>query len=159
METLATAKSLAFEMPIKQLFLGTDEPLVVNEVIAETSNDENTLIIHDAAIANIFAQEFNARWLGQTTNTPTVRELKGFETTIFPNPVQGHFFVELEETYANQSLLIKITNATGQLIHQRRTQQTSLIRFDESVLTENGLYILTIQNQQGEIISTKKILK
>lgn len=29
---------------------------------AENSNDENTLIIHDAAIANIYLQEFQARW-------------------------------------------------------------------------------------------------
>ena len=34
-ETLATAKSLSFEMPIGQLFKGTEEPLVVNEIIAD----------------------------------------------------------------------------------------------------------------------------
>lgn len=95
-------------------------------------------------------------WKSIVSNTNRVEVVK---TKVFPNPVQGHFFVELEETYVNEILLIKITNATGQLIHQRVTQQISLIRFDESVLTENGLYILTIQNQQGEIISTKKILK
>ncbi|WP_431158897.1 AsmA-like C-terminal region-containing protein [Winogradskyella poriferorum] len=33
-ETLATAKSIALEMPIKQLFSGNDEPLTVNEIIA-----------------------------------------------------------------------------------------------------------------------------
>ncbi|WP_400074945.1 AsmA-like C-terminal region-containing protein [Winogradskyella sp. R77965] len=34
-ETLATAKSLSFEMPIGQLFQSTEEPLVVNEIIAD----------------------------------------------------------------------------------------------------------------------------
>ncbi|MFP4847085.1 AsmA-like C-terminal region-containing protein [Winogradskyella sp. PE311] len=34
-ETLATAKSLSFEMPLMQLFKGTDQPLVVNEIIAD----------------------------------------------------------------------------------------------------------------------------
>ena len=95
-------------------------------------------------------------WKSIVSNTNSLQTIK---TKVFPNPIQGHFFVELEEAYANQSLLIKITNATGQLIHQRSIQQTSLIRFDEGVLRENGLYILTIQNEQGEIISTKKILK
>lgn len=33
-ETLATAKALSFEMPIGELFKGSDEPLVVNEIIA-----------------------------------------------------------------------------------------------------------------------------
>tara|TARA_Y100000589_G_C27181545_1_gene641003 strand:- start:302 stop:2962 length:2661 start_codon:yes stop_codon:yes gene_type:complete len=34
-ETLATAKALSFEMPIGELFKGSDEPLVVNEIIAD----------------------------------------------------------------------------------------------------------------------------
>ncbi|WP_339755961.1 AsmA-like C-terminal region-containing protein [uncultured Winogradskyella sp.] len=34
-ETLATAKSLSFEMPLGELFKGTEEPLVVNEIIAD----------------------------------------------------------------------------------------------------------------------------
>ncbi|WP_111685098.1 AsmA family protein [Winogradskyella tangerina] len=34
-ETLATARSLSFEMPIRELFKGTEEPLVVNEIIAD----------------------------------------------------------------------------------------------------------------------------
>ena len=33
-ETLATAKSISFEMPLGELFKGTEEPLVVNEIIA-----------------------------------------------------------------------------------------------------------------------------
>jgi hypothetical protein len=34
-ETLATAKSLSFEMPLMQLFKGTEAPLIVNEIIAD----------------------------------------------------------------------------------------------------------------------------
>ncbi len=34
-EVLATAKVLSFEMPIGELFKGTDEPLVINEIIAD----------------------------------------------------------------------------------------------------------------------------
>ena len=34
-ETLATAQSLSFEMPIAQLLSGTDKPLTVNEIIAD----------------------------------------------------------------------------------------------------------------------------
>ncbi|GAB5565451.1 MAG: AsmA-like C-terminal region-containing protein [Winogradskyella sp.] len=33
-ETLATAKSLSFEMPVAEIFKGTEEPLIVNEIIA-----------------------------------------------------------------------------------------------------------------------------
>ena len=34
-ETLATARTLSFEMPIKQLFNGDEKPLIVNEIIAD----------------------------------------------------------------------------------------------------------------------------
>ncbi len=34
-ETLATAKALSFEMPLSELFKGTEEPLTVNEIIAD----------------------------------------------------------------------------------------------------------------------------
>ncbi|MDP5081556.1 MAG: AsmA-like C-terminal region-containing protein [Winogradskyella sp.] len=34
-ETFVTAKSLAFEMPIGELFKGTDEALIINEIIAD----------------------------------------------------------------------------------------------------------------------------
>ena len=34
-ETLVTAKSLAFEMPLGEIFKGSDEPLVINEIIAD----------------------------------------------------------------------------------------------------------------------------
>jgi hypothetical protein len=34
-ETLATAKSISFEMPLSELFKGSEEPLIVNEIIAD----------------------------------------------------------------------------------------------------------------------------
>jgi hypothetical protein len=33
--TLATAKSLSFEMPLGELFKGAEEPLIINEIIAD----------------------------------------------------------------------------------------------------------------------------
>jgi hypothetical protein len=34
-ETLATAKSISFEMPLSELFKGSEDPLIVNEIIAD----------------------------------------------------------------------------------------------------------------------------
>lgn len=82
---------------------------------AEANNDENTLIIHDAAIANIFAQEFNARWLGITTGIPTVRTLTGFETSIFPNPVQEMLTIEINSETVNEAT-ISILDITGKTV-------------------------------------------
>ena len=58
---------------------------------AETRNDENTLIFHDELMANIYIQEFEARWcevMGgaecTTTSQEEVNEIPGFDATVFP---------------------------------------------------------------------------
>ena len=48
-ETLAAAKSLSFEMPIKELLKGSEEPLTVNEIIA----DELLLTLKTNASGNV----------------------------------------------------------------------------------------------------------
>ena len=51
---------------------------------AETLNDENTLIIHSADIANIYLQEFEARW---ESIVSTFEPLSHSGVDVFPNPV------------------------------------------------------------------------
>lgn len=70
----------------------TNQPVLITgshnwTYAAETVNDENTLIIYDKRIANIFRQEFEARWKDITTLTgnPIFKD----KTKIFPNPSSG----------------------------------------------------------------------
>lgn len=83
---------------------------------AEDNNDENTLIIHDATIANIYTQEFNARWMGMVTKTTNVvAGLEGFEVAILRNPTQNVLNFSIKnDRYNNVSY--KIFNTTGQLL-------------------------------------------
>lgn len=66
---------------------------------AETKNDENTLIIHDDTIANIYYQSFNRNFLDLAgTLSPCVpakvNEIsEEEEIIIFPNPSSGEFTV------------------------------------------------------------------
>ena len=125
---------------------------------AETSNDENTLIIHDAAIANIFAQEFNARWLGQTTGTKTVREIQGFETTIFPNPVQETINLTIDSEIVNETT-ISIIDATGKTVYTESLngiQGQTTHQINATNLTK-GIYFVTF-NVNG-ILTFEKIVK
>jgi phosphatidylserine/phosphatidylglycerophosphate/cardiolipin synthase-like enzyme len=62
---------------------------------AENSNDENTLIVHDATVANIYLQEFEARWCesqgGQdcvTTDVDELNAIEGVALEIYPNPAR-----------------------------------------------------------------------
>ena len=58
---------------------------------ADNINDENTLILHDAGIANLFLQEFEARWHELVTAAPDVRVLP---FRCYPNPATD--YVQLE---------------------------------------------------------------
>ncbi|MBK8967750.1 MAG: T9SS type A sorting domain-containing protein [Lewinellaceae bacterium] len=62
---------------------------------AESSNDENTLIIHDPAIATLFQAEFERRWAEMGTAT---QELAGVRFEIFPNPTTDHVVVRKNST-------------------------------------------------------------
>jgi len=51
---------------------------------ADIRHDENLLIIHDAALANIFQQEWEARWAEQTTLVVDINRAE--EILLYPNP-------------------------------------------------------------------------
>ncbi|MEA3446769.1 MAG: phospholipase D-like domain-containing protein [Bacteroidota bacterium] len=62
---------------------------------AENRNDENTLILHNPEVANLYLQEFTRRfqnaWL---LNTPVIKEYVS-ETILYPNPTRGIFHIDL----------------------------------------------------------------
>ncbi len=85
---------------------------------AETKNDENLLVIHDAAIANIYLQEFEARW--KEAARVGVKEVKidGFDATIFPNPASEMTNVHIRND-VSRDVSITLLNAIGQPLETR----------------------------------------
>ncbi len=79
---------------------------------AERTNDENTLIIHDAAVANIYLQDFEARWKEQGVGTKEVA-LEGFEANLYPNPSSDVLNVRLKNDFA-RDVTLTILNINGQ---------------------------------------------
>jgi phosphatidylserine/phosphatidylglycerophosphate/cardiolipin synthase-like enzyme len=58
---------------------------------AEQRNDENTLIIFDTIIANLYMQEFMARWaLGEPLSV-LAQKATLLNVSLFPNPTNGDF--------------------------------------------------------------------
>jgi phosphatidylserine/phosphatidylglycerophosphate/cardiolipin synthase-like enzyme len=61
---------------------------------ANSINDENTLLIHDHTLANIYFQEFSARWQNMNDGNPDlISENKTQKLQLFPNPVERNFTV------------------------------------------------------------------
>ena len=96
---------------------------------AEDNSDENTLIIHDATIANFYLQEFEKRW---SELTPTTVSNNNFKLDIFPNPSNGSSEIISDKGIAQ----IYIYNIEGKLLKK----QTSNLLFFDSV----GTYFVKI---------------
>ena len=145
----------------------SSDPTVVTgshnwSVSAETVNDENTLIIHDANISNWFLQEFSKRYceVKATVNcqfnppvsvTTTENSIKA---KVYPNPANQFLVID----QLSESATIKIVNELGQLIY---TEQNVNNGFAEINLTSwtNGSYFIQIQNNQSIQLEKLIIIK
>ena len=82
---------------------------------AETTNDENTVVVHDARIANLFYQEYmgllGAMGVG-------VEDLSGSEVIacLFPNPTTGEVAVDWKGTGAPEDLVLR--DLMGRVVSQ-----------------------------------------
>ncbi|HKK39348.1 MAG TPA: phospholipase D-like domain-containing protein, partial [Cryomorphaceae bacterium] len=84
---------------------------------AESVNDENTLIIHDATIANLFYQEFTARYNEATLSTA---EQAQAEIKLYPNPATD--WVTLEFEGAGDAATISVYTLEGKVVQQLNLQ-------------------------------------
>jgi len=106
---------------------------------AENNSDENTLIIHDATIANIYLQEFEKRW-GELGSPNAIDELIDIELSIFPNPSAGKVTVlsDLE------IIQINLYAADGKLIS---IQEGTIID-----IARKGIYFIKIITKKGSTV-------
>lgn len=144
------------------------DPMVITgshnwSTAAETVNDENTLIIHDAEIANWFLQEFSQRYCelkGGTSciyNPPIATEtLESIEFTvnIFPNPASDRFSVAFNTT---NSINLTIFNQIGQKhgAYELRGGNNQISTSD----LENGIYYLQFTNGKNTKLEKLLIMK
>ncbi len=83
---------------------------------AENNNDENTLIIHSATIADQFHQEWNARW----TTAVSIPELGTTKNglQLWPNPSNNTLNIALVGMAGNADL--HMVDASGRIVHSER---------------------------------------
>lgn len=108
---------------------------------AESANDENTLVIHDADIARLFAAEFERRWEENTTHTGEARPDAAVE--IWPNPTGNVLNIKYSE-HADSPERVVIFDLLGRALLQ--SEQAD--RLDVNAL-QPGMYWLKIQSRQG----------
>lgn len=88
----------------------------------------------------------------------TISEQKSFvnEFNLFPNPSQGN--IQITMTEAVKGATVKVLNTMGQTVLSQEMNEQS-IQLDIAHLA-NGVYIVTISNEDNEnIVSPKKLIK
>lgn len=118
---------------------------------AENINDENTVIVHDARVANLYYQEFVARI---NELDISVSEETSVESLIaFPNPSTSGFQLNAADWEIGSQ--VRIISANGQIIQQFTLTANPL--FIPSNELECGLYKLVLTN--GSRIGQVTIIK
>jgi len=128
---------------------------------AENFNDENTVIIHDSTIANLFYQAFHKEYysLGGTMVQHCIplglnEVSKGEDTpAIYPNPVENILFYHSDQSGANHYC---IYNLLGSKVSEGDFQSQGVNALDVSSL-QPSLYLLFVQ--KGNKQFTAKFIK
>lgn len=104
---------------------------------ADNINDENTLIIQDQSLANIYRQEFEARWKelgGAGTNQISFEEIQ-----LVPNPVSGHLSLTNPR---ERNCTITVINQNGIVIDRLKIAAGQHLDYKFPHQLTKGTYIL-----------------
>jgi phosphatidylserine/phosphatidylglycerophosphate/cardiolipin synthase-like enzyme len=114
---------------------GREDPVVATgshnwTFSADRINDENVLVFRDQRTANIFRQEFEARW-AELQLTATVKAVDASMARAFPNPATDWVVVN---NHAGQDCTLTVSNALGQHVYT-----AMLPAGDETTISLSGM--------------------
>jgi phosphatidylserine/phosphatidylglycerophosphate/cardiolipin synthase-like enzyme len=144
-------------------FAPTSDPLVVLgshnwSSSAQNSNDENTLIVHDANIANQYYQSFAYLYLqaGGTITSPLSVNENALDSNwiVYPNPSNGIFHIQNNSNLMPENTTLNIVDVLGRTMLRQTYQPNETIDLSNQ---SNGLYFIQVQNQAHS--TTFKIVK
>jgi hypothetical protein len=160
----------------KYAIIDADKPAETNTVVtgshnwssaAETSNNENTLIIRSRRIANLYLQEFKQRYAelgGKDTIALSVLRQGSALPEIFalsqnyPNPFNPATTIAFSLP-ATRFVMLKIFDVLGKevatLIENKMAAGNYAVRWDAATMA-SGMYIY--QLKAGEYTATKKLM-
>jgi hypothetical protein len=115
---------------------------------AQTKNDENTLIVHDANVANQYYQSFAYLYLqasGVISNALSVNDtIWASNWSVYPNPSTGIFHIENNSATVPKNTRLNIVDVLGRTILTKTYNGSETIDISDST---NGLYFIQVQTQ------------
>ena len=127
---------------------------------ADTENDENTLVIHDARITNQYYQEFAARIADQNQGITACRlalatkngTIQASTLQVYPNPTSGSFRLHLASTTARTATVV-LRDATGRVVLTKTQPLTGTDLSIDATALKSGLYMVQVTTPEAIQIS------
>jgi phosphatidylserine/phosphatidylglycerophosphate/cardiolipin synthase-like enzyme len=107
---------------------------------AETENDENLLVFHDANLALLYRAEFERRWQENVTSTETVNAVS---LELYPNPVTTELWLK-----NNEKGMVQVTDVWGRTQITHAVDATGVTRISVQQLPA-GTYFVLLQTDHG----------
>jgi len=132
-------------------------------ISANTKNDENTIIIHDATAANIYYQAFHKDFISLggtfgTVSSPCPTGVNDVTTgtmgfAVAPNPSTGNFYI-MYDLPSTQKIHVSLISMDGRLytdvINEQQNAGTHRVGVDH---IPAGLYLVKMVGQSGVVTS------
>ena len=110
-------------------------------------NDENTVIVHSARVANLYHQEFRAI-VNAVTGADGVSDARPVEWNVMPNPARDQVWVQGVPAEAVLSLM----DASGREVDVTQWRQGTAVQLAFGGLS-SGLYHLALTLPNGQTVS------
>lgn len=129
-------------------------------------SDENIVVVHDSIMANLYYQEFMARYKGHGAtefvdgNCDVVSSLENVENkqpefSVFPNPNSGSFRLITEWT---GRLMVRVTDARGTQVHMLRLNSAGGDIPVSWSRQSPGLYIVQLIDENTGNTSSQRVV-
>ena len=118
---------------------------------AENVNDENTVIVHDARVANLYHQEFRGIINAVTdSGGDVVREHGQPHWNIMPNPAREQAWVR----GLNAGDAVSLLDANGRIVEVSTWRQGNVVQLELGALSA-GLYHVAVTSASGVVTSSR----
>ena len=118
---------------------------------AENTNDENTVVVHDARVANLYYQEWLKRWEELTVGVNDIES--NWSVRFFPNPADTEVNLFIDNPLFS-NLKVQIRDLTGKLVYEDYLSSKKATLDVSSY--ESGIYTITITD--GTYSNSEKLV-
>lgn len=134
----------------------SSDPLVLTgshnwSTAGETKNDENTVIVHDAAIANQYYQEFTQRWADEGTTGINTYDYQNLNVAIYPNPNNGNFMLSYTAS-KSETVSMKLIDLLGREVYNNTLKLNNGVNPVEMSIPnlKKGIYLFELTSESGK---------